>query len=103
MSGGQPEQPANCVLHLGLPRTATKTLQWHLFARQAIQSCQVPVETVADGREIVTIEGLGRAGVLSPLQRAFFQHTASGCTGCHSAVEVMKPCRVGPRPDAAWS
>ena len=46
------------------------------------------METVADGREIVTIEGLGRAGALSPLQRAFFQHTAFGCGYCTPGMIV---------------
>ncbi len=37
MSGDQPlaRRADACVLHLGLPRTGTKTLQWHLFARHS--------------------------------------------------------------------
>ena len=39
IQGGPPETLAGgrreCVLHLGLPRTGTKTLQWHLFARHS--------------------------------------------------------------------
>jgi aerobic-type carbon monoxide dehydrogenase small subunit (CoxS/CutS family) len=45
-------------------------------------SCQVAVEDVAAGEEIVTIEGLGQPGNLSPVQKAFMDFTAFGCGYC---------------------
>ena len=63
-------------------------------------SCVTPVETVADGREIVTIEGLGQPGKLSPVQEAFKQHTAFGCGFCTPSmiVEATALLEANPRP-----
>jgi aerobic-type carbon monoxide dehydrogenase small subunit (CoxS/CutS family) len=49
---------------------------------RAQRSCQLPVSRLASGQEIVTIEGLGQPGNLSPVQRAFAEHTAFGCGYC---------------------
>lgn len=48
----------------------------------ARRSCQVQVQFVSSGQKIVTIEGLGTIGNLSPLQKAFVDHTAFGCGFC---------------------
>ena len=53
-----------------------------LIAGEARRSCRVPVAYVALGQEIVTIEGVGTTGNLSPLQKAFIEHTAFGCGYC---------------------
>ena len=50
-----------------------------LIDGEVFRSCVVTVGEVASGEEIVTIEGLGRPGELSELQRAFVEHTAFGC------------------------
>jgi aerobic-type carbon monoxide dehydrogenase small subunit (CoxS/CutS family) len=48
----------------------------------ARRSCRVLVQYVADGQEIVTIEGLGTLDNLSPIQQAFVDHNAFCCGFC---------------------
>jgi aerobic-type carbon monoxide dehydrogenase small subunit (CoxS/CutS family) len=52
-----------------------------LVNKKAVRSCQFPVEG-ADGKEILTIEGLARNGKLHPLQEAFVKHDALQCGYC---------------------
>ncbi len=59
-----------------------------LIDRDAWRSCLVPAEAVAEGQKIVTIEGLGQPGNLSPVQRAFLEHTAFGCGFCTPGMIV---------------
>jgi len=49
--------------------------------RQAVRSCVTPVKDVAE-KSVTTIEGLGQAGKLSPLQDAFLKHSAFQCGYC---------------------
>jgi aerobic-type carbon monoxide dehydrogenase small subunit (CoxS/CutS family) len=53
-----------------------------LIDGKARRSCRIPVAYVATGQEIITIEGLGTIGNLSPLQQAFVDHTAFCCGYC---------------------
>jgi aerobic-type carbon monoxide dehydrogenase small subunit (CoxS/CutS family) len=48
---------------------------------KAVRSCQLPVKN-ADGKDIVTIEGLAQNEDLHPLQRAFADHDALQCGFC---------------------
>jgi len=48
---------------------------------EAVRSCQFPVGDI-DGKEVVTIEGLGRNRDLHPLQQAFVAHDALQCGFC---------------------
>jgi len=48
---------------------------------RAIKSCTM-FTVQANGREIITIEGLARNGELHPLQRAFWEHHALQCGYC---------------------
>jgi aerobic-type carbon monoxide dehydrogenase small subunit (CoxS/CutS family) len=52
-----------------------------LVENVAVRSCQLPVDEVA-GKEVVTIEGLGKNGDLHPLQKAFMEHDAFQCGYC---------------------
>jgi aerobic-type carbon monoxide dehydrogenase small subunit (CoxS/CutS family) len=52
-----------------------------LVNKEAVRSCQFPVED-ANGKEILTIEGLARNGRLHPLQEAFVKHDALQCGYC---------------------
>ena len=47
----------------------------------AVPSCLV-LAASADGREIITIEGLAENGELHPIQEAFVKHYASQCGFC---------------------
>ena len=48
---------------------------------QAVRSCQTPLTSV-QGKDVLTIEGLERAGQLHPLQQAFVDHGALQCGYC---------------------
>ena len=48
---------------------------------QAVRSCQTPIGIVA-GKDVRTIEGLGHADALHPLQAAFVEHQAFQCGFC---------------------
>jgi nicotinate dehydrogenase subunit B len=48
---------------------------------QAVPSCKLPVKDVA-GLEIITVEGLGTADNLHPLQQAFLEEQALQCGFC---------------------
>jgi len=56
-----------------------------LVNNEAVRSCQFPVED-ADGKEILTIEGLAKNGTLHPLQKAFAENGALQCGFCTSGM-----------------
>ena len=55
------------------------------LADQAIRSCVTPVSTVGD-RPITTLEGLGGADALHPLQQAFIDEQAAQCAYCTNGM-----------------
>jgi isoquinoline 1-oxidoreductase subunit alpha len=59
----------------------------HLEGR-AIRSCQMQVGTVG-AREVTTIEGLARGGVLDPVQRAWIREQVPQCGYCQSG-QIMQ-------------
>jgi len=59
-----------------------------LVGGEPVRSCGVQVSAVA-GKEVTTIEGLGRGGKLHPVQRAFMDHDAFQCGFCTSGM-IMK-------------
>jgi aerobic carbon-monoxide dehydrogenase small subunit len=54
----------------------------------------------ADGRDIVTVEGLERAGKLSPVQEAFLRHGAVQCGFCTPGFVITATALLqdNPRP-----
>ncbi len=62
------------------------------------RSCRVPVAYAAAGREIVTIEGLGTVGNLSPLQQAFIDHTAFCCGFCTPGMIITATALLAHNP-----
>jgi carbon-monoxide dehydrogenase small subunit len=63
------------------------------------RSCRVQVQYVSSGHEITTIEGLGKTGNLSPLQKAFIEHTAFGCGFCTPGMIVTATSLLNYNPD----
>jgi len=66
---------------------------------ERINSC-LALAVQYQGREIVTIEGLGSEGALHPLQRAFVEHDGFQCGYCTpgqicSAIGMMEEFRTG--------
>lgn len=68
----------------------------------AVRSCQTPVKYV-QGREVVTIEGLGKNGKLHPLQKAFMEHDALQCGYCTPGIimNAYSLLRKHPRPSTS--
>lgn len=107
----EPDEPLLWVLRDELELTGTKFgcglgqcgACKVLIDGQPLWSCQVPVESVAGGPKIVTIEGLGQPGNLSPVQAAFARHTAFGCGFCTPSmiVEATALLRDNPSPTRA--
>lgn len=52
-----------------------------LVDKKAVRSCVMPVSDI-QGKEVITIEGLGSGEKLHPLQKAFMQHDALQCGYC---------------------
>ena len=50
-------------------------------------SCDTPMWS-ADGKDVVTVEGLGSGGALHPVQQAFLDEQAAQCGFCVSGVLV---------------
>ena len=50
-----------------------------------VQSCDVPVSSVA-GKSITTVEGIGSAEKLHPLQAAFVEEQAAQCGYCITGI-----------------
>ncbi len=52
-----------------------------LIDNKAVRTCVFPVRN-AEGKEIITIEGLSKDGTLHPIQEAFIKHDALQCGYC---------------------
>lgn len=52
-----------------------------LIDNEPARSCTLAINDV-DGKNVVTIEGLARDGVLHPVQKAFIEHDALQCGFC---------------------
>ena len=63
----------------------------------AVRSCVVPVGGVV-GREVTTLEGLGRGGELHPVQRAFVDCQAAQCGYCLNGMIVSTVALLSREP-----
>ena len=59
---------------------------------QPVRSCSTPVE-MADGKDIVTIEGLAPEGQMHDLQRAWVQYGVPQCGYCQSG-QIMSAAHL---------
>ncbi|MBN2493291.1 MAG: (2Fe-2S)-binding protein [Deltaproteobacteria bacterium] len=69
-----------------------------LLDGRPVNSCLV-LAAEADGREVLTIEGLGRAGALHPLQQAFVDRAAVQCGFCTPGMILCALGLLGENPD----
>ena len=68
-----------------------------LIDEQAVRACITPAET-AEGREVVTLEGLGTPAQPHPLQKAFIDYQALQCGYCTSGMIVSAAALLGRNP-----
>jgi len=64
---------------------------------RAMASCDTPLWS-AVGKEVVTIEGLGREGRLHPLQQAFVDEQAMQCGYCASGIVMSAAALLASNP-----
>ncbi len=69
-----------------------------LLDGKAVNSCLVLAAEV-DGREIVTIEGVGDARNLHPLQRSFLKHHAVQCGFCTPGMIITALALLNENPE----
>lgn len=65
---------------------------------RSVKSCTF-LAVQADGREVLTIEGLGREGRMHPLQEAFWEHHALQCGFCTSGMLMSAYFLLAKNPD----
>jgi isoquinoline 1-oxidoreductase alpha subunit len=58
-----------------------------LIGKMAVRSCVVPV-SVAIGKDVTTIEGIGHKGALNPVQQAWIDEQVPQCGYCQSGFIV---------------
>lgn len=70
-----------------------------LLDGEPVNSCMM-LAVEADGREIITVEGLAPEGDLSPLQAAFVEHNAVQCGFCTPGMLISATALLerNPRP-----
>ena len=78
----------------GLGRCGACTV--HLDGR-AVQACEMPVGEIA-GREVTTLEGLGNADALHPLQQAFLDERAAQCGNCIPGIVMTAAALLDTNP-----
>ena len=67
---------------------------------EVVPSCDTPLWAV-EGRDVVTVEGLGERDRLHPVQQALLDHQAAQCGFCISGIAVNAAALLArnPRPD----
>ncbi len=101
-----PERKLAWVLRTELGLTGTKVMcgEGHcgactvLLDGRPVPSCRIPVSR-ADGREVLTIEGLAPDGRLHPLQEAFIEHGAFQCGYCTPGMILQSLALLRRNPD----
>ena len=63
----------------------------------AVRSCSVPV-SLADGKQILTIEGLAQNGTLHKVQQAWIEHDVPQCGYCQSGMIMAVAALLKEKP-----
>src|SRR6266850_2896635 len=73
-----------------------------LLDGKPVRSCTLPVAAAA-GKEVTTIEGLGKPGALHPVQQAWLEHQVPQCGYCQSGqiLAAVALLRATPNPSDA--
>lgn len=66
---------------------------------KAVTSCLVPIGSV-EGREVITIEGVGADGKLDPIQEAILENHALQCGFCTPGFVMSAKALLDENPDA---
>ena len=66
---------------------------------RSLPACDTPLWAV-EKKSVVTVEGLGSPGALSPLQQAFIDEQAAQCGYCLSGILISATELLGTHPDA---
>ena len=69
-----------------------------LINNEPVNACLTIALTVV-GKEITTIEGLGKGGDLDPLQKSFYEHGASQCGFCTSGMLISAKALLERNPN----
>lgn len=64
---------------------------------KAVQSCSI-LALQAEGKEVLTIEGLAKNGKLHPIQEAWVQHGGSQCGFCTPGMIMMTKALLEENP-----
>ncbi|HEY5900144.1 MAG TPA: (2Fe-2S)-binding protein [Burkholderiales bacterium] len=62
-----------------------------------IASCDLPIWSV-EGKQITTVEGLGKNGELHPVQKALIAEQAAQCAYCMSGIAVSASALLAANP-----
>jgi isoquinoline 1-oxidoreductase alpha subunit len=63
----------------------------------AVRSCSVPI-SMADGKQITTIEGLAQNGTLHKVQKAWIEHDVPQCGYCQSGMIMAVAALLKDKP-----
>ena len=63
----------------------------------AVRSCSVPI-SLADGKQITTIEGLAQNGTLHKVQKAWVDHDVPQCGYCQSGMIMAVAALLKDKP-----
>lgn len=69
-----------------------------LLDGQSVPACDTPL-WAAEGKQVVTIEGLARNGKLHPLQQAFIGEQAAQCGYCLSGILITAAALLERNPN----
>ena len=70
---------------------------------KAVRSCVLPLSSIQEKSRVVTLEGLGTAENLHPVQRAFIQEQAAQCGYCINGMIMQAAAFLAatPKPSEA--
>ena len=103
--GAAPDTPLLWVLRDSLHMTGTKfgcgiaqcgACTVHVEG-EAVRSCSLPV-SAAEGKQIITIEGLAQGGILHKVQKAWIEHDVPQCGYCQCGMIMAVAALLKDKP-----